>query len=381
MFGSWQAPERFQSPPALTFAVDRKAQPPMATKLSATGSSHPLPFEKLAPLDFERLCLWLVQREGYARAEYLGEAGSESGRDVVAWKDGRRVVFQCKRVKRFAAEGARAEIKKLRTLPPEEQPHELVFVVSQGVSAKARRAARAAWGEEASCHFWSGAELDERVRRHPDILKKFFQLPAFEKPRLYWAAGLPLLGITLVFGTWFSLRVFEPPTLPEIYAVRVQVLDPEGLPIGGSTVRASTGNEPQRLPDEWWEIEIPAAKVPKDGQITLWAEHKEWEGNRVDLRLAGDPNQKVEIRLRKPETWLRGRVVDGKDMGLSGVRVSRQDGAPGIAITDKEGRFALKLSVPRETRVRLRSEYRNRPLGDDFCYTDLEGCWIILEER
>ena len=84
------------------------------SKPALTGTSHTLPFEKLAPLDFERLCLWLVQREGYARAEHLGEAGSEGGRDVVAWKDGRRVVFQCKRVKTFTAAHARAEIEKLR---------------------------------------------------------------------------------------------------------------------------------------------------------------------------------------------------------------------------------------------------------------------------
>ncbi|HEV7669415.1 MAG TPA: restriction endonuclease [Thermoanaerobaculia bacterium] len=68
-----------------------------------TGGSHPVPFEKLAPLEFERLCLWLVRREGYERAEHLGEAGSEQGRDIVAWKGDRRVVFQCKRVQAFSA--------------------------------------------------------------------------------------------------------------------------------------------------------------------------------------------------------------------------------------------------------------------------------------
>jgi len=142
-----------------------------------TGSSHTLPFEKLAPVDFERLCLWLVIREGYSRAEHLGEAGSEGGRDVVAWKDGRRFVFQCKRVKAFTAAHARAEIAKLRGLPAAEQPHELVFVVSSAVSAEARSAARAVWGEEATCHFWAGSELDERVNRHPDVRAAFFQLP------------------------------------------------------------------------------------------------------------------------------------------------------------------------------------------------------------
>ena len=36
------------------------------------------------PRDFERLCLWLVERGGYERAAHLGAAGSEQGRDIVA---------------------------------------------------------------------------------------------------------------------------------------------------------------------------------------------------------------------------------------------------------------------------------------------------------
>jgi hypothetical protein len=54
------------------------------SKPPITGTKHILPFDKLSPLDFERLCLWLVEREGYVRAEHLGLAGSEQDRDVIA---------------------------------------------------------------------------------------------------------------------------------------------------------------------------------------------------------------------------------------------------------------------------------------------------------
>jgi hypothetical protein len=76
----------------------------MATrsKPAVMGSSHTLRLEKLTLLDFGRLCLWLVRREGYSGAEYLGEAGSERGCDVVARKDGGRVVFQCSQTKHLA---------------------------------------------------------------------------------------------------------------------------------------------------------------------------------------------------------------------------------------------------------------------------------------
>ena len=65
-------------------------QPPI------TGTTHTLPFDKLSPRDFERLCLWLVEREGYERAAHLGAAGSEQGRDVVPWREGALWAFQCK---------------------------------------------------------------------------------------------------------------------------------------------------------------------------------------------------------------------------------------------------------------------------------------------
>jgi len=167
-----------------------------------TGGSHPLPFEKLAPLEFERLCLWLVRREGYERSEYLGEAGSDHGRDVVAWKDGRRVVFQCKRVRAFSAALAKQEIEKLRALPIEDQPHELVFVVSRSVSAELRAAIRTAWGDDGTCQFWVGNELDERVKRHPEILREFFQLPPSTKQGLWlkWGVGFSVVGVVIVLA-------------------------------------------------------------------------------------------------------------------------------------------------------------------------------------
>ena len=141
---------------------------------------------------------------------------------------------------------------------------------------------------------------------------------------------------------------------------------------------ASAGNEPHLLPDGWWEIQIPAAKVPIAGQVSLWAEHEDWEGSRADLHLGKEANPQVEIHLKQPETWLRGRVVDGHDRTVAGVRVSSQDGLPGVAVTGAEGRFALKLAVPRETRVRLRAEYPGWPPGDTFCYAGRDSCSIVL---
>ena len=57
---------------------------PLMSKPSVTRTNHLLPFGELSAAQFARLCLWLVEYEGYTRAEHLGEAGSEQGRDVIA---------------------------------------------------------------------------------------------------------------------------------------------------------------------------------------------------------------------------------------------------------------------------------------------------------
>ncbi len=158
-------------------------------------STHKLHFDALSPQDFERLCFWLVRREGYERVEYLGEAGNDRGRDVTAWKEDRLWVFQCKRVQKFGLATAKAEIQKLRNLPAIdqlrplpfiEQPDELVFVVSRKVGVDLREKIREAWGDASTCHFWSSAELDERVKRHPEIIEEFFGRPS--PPDRLWTA-------------------------------------------------------------------------------------------------------------------------------------------------------------------------------------------------
>jgi len=142
---------------------------------SITRTTHTLPFDKLSPRDFERLCLWLVEREGYERAEHLGAAGSEQGRDVVAWREGELWAFQCKRVQRFGPKDALAEVEKVLALPQSERPVGLVFIVTCDVSANTRQQVRERCAGEMECHFWAGTELDARVKRHPDIVAEFFQ--------------------------------------------------------------------------------------------------------------------------------------------------------------------------------------------------------------
>ena len=144
------------------------------TKPPVTGTAHTLPFDRLSPRDFERLCLWLVEREGYEQVEHLGAAGSEQGRDIVAWRGGELWAFQCKSVQRFGPKDVLAEINKVVGLPDDLRPAALVFLVTCDVSARTRQKARERCGEGMECHFWAGTELDAMVKRHPEIVEEFF---------------------------------------------------------------------------------------------------------------------------------------------------------------------------------------------------------------
>lgn len=252
------------------------------SKPPVTGGSHTLPFEKLAPLEFERLCLWLVQREGYQQAEHLGEAGSEGGRDVLAWKEGRRVVFQCKRVKTFTAAHARAEISKLRRLPAEAQPHELVFVVSQAVSADARAAARAAWGSEATCHFWAGGELDERVKKHADLLEEFFQLPG--RSWVNRGVGLLLLGVVLaLLGVLWLLPSDR--GADDVKRMLLVARDAKEHPLGGFRFAYQSFKSLPTSDTGATELELPPKHRP---------------GKQITILLASAPSQEEDWFLINP---------------------------------------------------------------------------------
>ncbi len=159
------------------------------TKPTITGSI--LPFDKLSADQFERLCLWLVLREGYERAQHVGASGSRQGRDITAWREGHQWAFQCKQVATFGPRNALQEVQKVASLPEAERPVGLIFLVTCDVSAGTRCAALDCCDEEGlACAFWAGTQLDEKVQRHPDVVQGFFIPPSAHTPV---APSLPTL--------------------------------------------------------------------------------------------------------------------------------------------------------------------------------------------
>lgn len=153
-------------------------------KPSVTASRQILPFGDLDPATFERLCLWLIEAEGFEQIEHYGAAGTDFGRDIVAYRrKGDRLqpwVFQCKKRSSVGAQVLKRDVDRVhsyRLFGDVQQPI-LVFITSAQISARAREEVRShAASHGYTCHFWARTELDQRVKRHSTLLLEFFQLP------------------------------------------------------------------------------------------------------------------------------------------------------------------------------------------------------------
>lgn len=111
---------------------------------SATATKHVLPFEKLDPTTFERLCLWLVRAKGYLQPEHYGLAGTDHGRDIVAYHPVNMTnlfYFQCKRTSQTDTESLKREVDKIVELSTDSlslKPKGIIFVITCRVSATIR---------------------------------------------------------------------------------------------------------------------------------------------------------------------------------------------------------------------------------------------------
>jgi len=275
-----------------------QSQPPI------TGTTHTLSFDKLSPRDFERLCLWLVEREGYERAEHLGAAGSEQGRDVVAWREGKLWAFQCKRVRSFGPKDGRVEVEKVLALPQSERPAGLVFLVTCDVSANTRQQVRERCAGEMECHFWAGTELDERVKRHPDVVEEFFQVER---------GGTTITGDANVVGDGST-------AIKVVAGERAQVT----VTVGGENVRdkeLAYLDELLKRYEYWRDHYTPLAGI---AEVRAAVE----DGPRLDLPMPFIPpgfdklvehgyGERVEVR-REPVDDLRDAVAEHKRIVLLG---------------------------------------------------------------
>jgi hypothetical protein len=77
---------------------------------------------------------------------------------------------------------------------------EIVFIVTCDVSANTRQQVRDRCAREMECHLWTGTELDEKAKRHPDIVQEFFQVASCGLDRRENPQQADESGVTSLFG-------------------------------------------------------------------------------------------------------------------------------------------------------------------------------------
>jgi len=139
----------------------------------------------------------------------------------------------------------------------------------------------------------------------------------------------------------------------EVFRVRALVLDPQGVPVSGATLRTTASNETTTDAQGTAEVAIYRATMPADGKVTIYADLNSafLHGHR-DITLDKDPNPSVRIELKADgSATVSGLVEDQARRAISGASVSVLAGETGQ--TGANGMFTLKTNAGVGQMVRL----------------------------
>jgi hypothetical protein len=144
-------------------------------------AAHRIHFEDFGGQQFERLIFAYVSRQGeWDNVEWLGETGSDGGRDVWGKKEGKTYCYQCANYKKTSLKKITDDIDKLKKR--KIIPDDFTAVCSGAVSAEMRKKI-VTYAENAGIkktQVWSGVEFEERLRRDtPDLVRRFVEGEAF----------------------------------------------------------------------------------------------------------------------------------------------------------------------------------------------------------
>ncbi len=166
-----------------------------ARRRSPEASVHPIHFEDRSGTEFERLCLaYLLRVRPWRQIAWYGQLGGDSGRDIWGVDEaGRAHCYQCANHQRLAFRKAREDIGKI-IMGNKGVPDTFVLIVGGKVSAAMRDKIErhvTSVGIEFS-EIWSGAELEERLRRDaPELIQRFTEGVAFPET----VDGLRVFGV------------------------------------------------------------------------------------------------------------------------------------------------------------------------------------------
>ena len=173
-----------------------------------------------------------------------------------------------------------------------------------------------------------------------------------------------LLGaLPIVANTFLESRRIQQQSL---FRVRVTVLDPQGNPISGVTLRTTASNETTATADGAGVVTIPAGALPADRKVTIFADlESAFLHGRTNVQLADDPNPSVTIEIKSNrDAAVAGVVEDEQGRAIAAATVHVIGGDSGE--TSATGSFTLKANAAVGQTVRLHAEKKGyKPVDQD----------------
>lgn len=178
--------------------------------------------------------------------------------------------------------------------------------------------------------------------------------PAQGKLLFLVASCICILGLAPILAdAWLKAK---PSGRPDVYHLRIIVLDPQHTPVTGATLRTAALNDAATNDQGIAELTIPRATLSADGKITIYAglDSADLHASK-DIELAADPNPIATIELTASrDAVVSGLVEDDKLHAIAGATVSILGGESGL--TKANGTFTLKANAAVGQQVRLHAD-------------------------
>jgi hypothetical protein len=138
-----------------------------------------LPYSDVPWEDFERLLKAVAQREGWDNVDIYGDPGQKQfGIDIVGELPGGD--FGAIQSKRYQTFDESDFVKAIEAFDPDKLPLKPVvrLIIATTVHTNRRQILDTKSALQADIEvkleFWDGSDLDERLRKHPDVVQQFF---------------------------------------------------------------------------------------------------------------------------------------------------------------------------------------------------------------